>query len=373
MVWSTSRSEHSMSPSSSRLSRRDALLGLAAVTAVAAAGAGGLAEASGLFTARLTSSRFADRFEQLFGRHNGFRRNHAKGLAATGTFTSSGAGAEVSKASVFGRGTVPVVARFSLSGSVPDVADKPGTVRGLGVQFQLPDGQQWRTAMVNLPVFPDSTPQGFFDRLLASKPDPATGQPDPSVMSAFLAQHPETAAAMKVIKASPPSPGFADSTFHGLNAFVATNPDGVSVPVRWAALPLDPIGTAPPRPGGDDALFDALIRRVKHGPVSWRLVLTVADPGDPTHDATLAWPPERRTIDAGVITIDTVLTEAAGNARDVNFDPMVLPDGLGPSDDPLPRARSAVYARSFERRAREPKSPSEVDVEKVNRDRSSAS
>ena len=64
-----------------------------------------------------------------------------------------------------------------------------------------------------------------------------------------------------------------------------------------------------------------------------------------------------------------MLTEAAGNARDVNFDPMVLPVGLGPSDDPLPPARSAVYARSFERRAREPKSPSHVDVEQVTHER----
>ena len=350
-----------------RLNRRDALVGLAAAGTVLAVGAGGLAEASGWFdTRRLTSSRFTDRFEQVYGRHNGFRRNHAKGLAATGTFTSNGAGAELSKASVFAPGTVPVTARFSLGGTVPDAADQPGAVRGLGLMFQLPDGEQWRTAMINLPVFPDSTPQGFYDRLLAGKPDPATGQPVPGVMKAFLAEHPETAAAMKVIKASPPSPGFADSTFRGLNAFIATNHAGVSVPVRWAAVPMDAPGAA--SPGGRDYLFDDLVERMHRGPVSWRLVLTVADPGDPTHDATLPWPAGRRTVDAGVITVDAVLTEAAGNARDVNFDPLVLPDGLSPSDDPLPRARSAVYARSFERRTREPKSPSEIDVEKVNSD-----
>ncbi|MCW2512597.1 MAG: Catalase [Mycobacterium sp.] len=351
-----------------QLNRRDAIVGLAAVTGVAAVSVGGVAEAAGwLNPQRLTSSRFTDRFEQLYGRHNGFRRNHAKGLAATGTFTSSGAGAEVSRASVFNRGTVPVVARFSLSGSLPDVADQPATVRGLGILFQLADGQQWRTAMVNIPVFPDSTPQGFYDRILASNPDPATGKPDPKVMAAFLAAHPETAAAMKVIKASPPSSGFADSTFRGLNAFIATDETGATAPIRWAAVPLDPAATAAGA-GGDDYLFDTLIERVKNSPVSWRLVLTVADQGDPTHDATLPWPPQRRVIEAGTVTIDTVLTEAPGNARDVNFDPMVLPVGLGPSDDPLPRARSAVYARSFERRAREPKSPSAVDVSEVERD-----
>lgn len=349
-----------------RLNRRDALVGLAAAGTVLAVGAGGLAEASGwLNTQRLTSSRFADRFEQVYGRHKGFRRNHAKGLAATGTFTSNGAGAELSKASVFAAGTVPVTARFSLGGTLPDAADKPGTVRGLGLMFQLPNGEQWRTAMINLPVFTDSTPQGFYDRLLAGKPDPATGQPVPSVMKAFLAEHPETAAAMKIIKASPPSSGLADSTFRGLNAFIATNDAGVSVPVRWSVVPMDPPGPVASAPAGRDYLFDDLVERMRRGPVSWRLLLTVGEPGDPTHDATLPWPAGRRTVDAGVLTVDAVLTEAAGNARDVNFDPLVLPEGLSPSDDPLPRARSAVYARSFERRTREPKSPSAVDVEEV--------
>ena len=89
---------------------------------------------------------------------------------------------------------------------------------------------QWRTAMLNLPVFPDNSPQGFYDRLLASKVDPATGKPDPAAMSAFLAAHPETAAAMAVIKQHPPTPGFADSTFWGLNTFFFVNEAGVRTP-----------------------------------------------------------------------------------------------------------------------------------------------
>jgi catalase len=38
------------------------------------------------------------------------------------------------------------------------------------------------------------------------------------------------------------------------------------------------------------------------------------------------------------------------------FDPLVLPDGIAASDDPLLSARSAVYMRSFTRREGEPKS-----------------
>jgi catalase len=356
------------SPWRTALSRRGALLGMGAVAGFAAVDVGGFAYAGGWLRpdTPLLPSRFADRFEHIYGRHDGFRRNHAKGLSATGTFVSSGAGAAICRAAIFQQGTVPLVGRFSLGGGLPDQADKPDTVRGLGLLFQGPDGQQWRTAMINLPVFTDSTPQGFYERLLASKPLPETGKPDPQKMAAFLDRHPETAAAMKIIKQSAPSAGFADSTFHGLNAFWFTNGAGATVPVRWSAVPEDVGEAVVPGPSrGKDYLFDDLIRTLAHRPLKWRLLLTVGEPGDPTNDATKLWPPSRRSIDAGTITITAVQTEEAGNGRDVNFDPLVLPDGITASDDPLPAARSAVYARSFTRRAEEPKSPSEVNVAKV--------
>ncbi|OBH62820.1 catalase [Mycobacterium sp. E2479] len=343
---------------------------MGAVAGVAAADVGGFGYAGGwLRPGALTPPRFADRFEHVYGRHDGFRRNHAKGLSATGTFVSNGAAAAVCRAAVFGRGSVPVIGRFSLSGGLPDQADKLDTVRGLGLLFDGPMGQQWRTAMVNIPVFPDSTPQGFYDRLLASKTVPDTGKPDPQQMAAFLRRHPETAAAMRLIKQAPPSTGFADSAFHALNAFHVTNAAGATVPVRWSAIPQQGVDVAvpPSGPPAKDYLFDALIHALAHTPLNWRLVLTIGEPGDATNDATKPWPAERRTIDAGTITISAVQTEDAGNARDVNFDPLVLPDGIAASDDPLLAARSAVYARSFTRRAEEPKTASAVDVEAVLR------
>jgi catalase len=226
------------------LTRRGALLGLGAVAGVAAVDVGGFAYAGGWVRppgpARLTPSGFADGLEEVYGRHDGFRRNHAKGLSAIGSFASNGAGAAICRAAVFQRGDSPVIGRFSLSGGAPDQADKPATVRGLGLLFQA-NGQQWRTAMVNIPVFLDSTPQAFYERTLVSKPLPDTGKADPQKMAAFLDRHPETVAAMKIVKHSPPTAGFADSTFYGLNAFHFANSDGVTVPVRWSVVPLDPV------------------------------------------------------------------------------------------------------------------------------------
>src|SRR5205085_974683 len=142
-----------------------------------------------------------------------------KGVGVSGFLESNGNGAWLSKALVFRPGRVPVIGRFSLGGGQPFAADTPDAVRGLGLQFSLPNGEVWRTAMINLPVFPVRTPEAFYERLIASKPDPNTGKPDPAKMQTFLARHPETVQALKVIKGRPVSSGFDNSTFHGLNAF----------------------------------------------------------------------------------------------------------------------------------------------------------
>ena len=169
-------------------------------------------------------------------------------------------------------------------------------------------------------------------------------------MARFYATHPPAARARTILGQHPPTPGFADSVFSGLNAFYFVSQSGGRTPVRWRLTPLQ---QALPPTSGSGALFDPLVRQLRAGPLRWRLVLSVGTPDDPTHDATLPWPADRRTIDAGMLTLDAVDSEAKGNACDINFDPLVLPTGIEPSDDPLLSARSAVYAASYRRRAGE--------------------
>lgn len=342
------------------ISRRSILMGLGAVGAFLAVDLGIVAYASRGGT--LTRQRFLDGFTSVFGSHPGFRKNHAKGVAVVGYFTSNGNGAALSRAAVFAPGETPVVGRFSLSGGNPAVSDTPGAARGLGLVFGLPGADQWRTAMLNLPVFLDNSPQGFYDRLLASKVDDATGKPDPKTMADFLKQHPETEAAMAVVKKSPPTMGFADSTYSSLNTFYLVDQGGTRTPIRWSFVPNQ---HALIRANETNALFEALIRQVKTTPLHWVLRLTIGEAGDPI-DPTLPWPAGRRSIDAGILTLTEAQTEKAGNARDVNFDPLVLPGGIEPSDDPLLSARSAVYAGSYRARTIEPKSTPPVQVESVN-------
>ncbi len=308
----------------------------------------------------LTPARLADGFEQVNGVHPGFRRNHAKGVGVAGFFEGNGNGVRLSKARVFQPGRVPVIGRFSLGGGQPYQADMPNTVRGLGLQFSPPDGRLWRTAMINMPVFPVRTPEAFYEQLLASKPDPSTGKPDPAKMEAFLASHPETEKALAIFKSHPVSSGFENSTFYGLNAFRFTNAAGDSIPVRWLMKPYQAFepASAAPAPEDKNYLFDALIAAMhRQHALRWHLLVIIGQPGDPTNDATIPWPEERETVDVGTLTLDRVESEETSAATDINFDPLVLPYGMAPSDDPLLSARSAVYSQSFTRRAGEPKEP----------------
>src|SRR6202035_4498787 len=186
----------------------------------------------------------------------------------------------------------------------------------------------------------------FYDQLLAASPDPRTGKPDPAKMKAFLAAHPEAARALALIKQRQVTSGFSTSTFNSLNAFRFVNAAGASVPVRWSTVPVQPVAadSAEPSEGDKNYLFDDL-----------------------TNDATLPWPSDRRQVDAGKVTIDRASSEDNGRCTDVNYDPLVLPSGIEPSDDPLLSARSAAYARSFTLRAGEKheKPPSAVTVKEV--------
>lgn len=325
--------------------------------------AGAFAYSGGWLTPhKLTPARITDRFEEINGVHSGFRRNHSKGVGVGGWFDSNGEGAALSKAAVFKPGHVPVLGRFSLSGGKPYAMDAATTVRGLGLLFKLPDGEEWRSAMINLPVFPVRTPQAFYDQLLALAPDAATGKPDPAKVQSFLEKYPESAKALQIIHGQPMSSGFENSTFNSLNAFRLVNATGEVTSVRWSLVPFQSTETNSVPQSGTNYLFDALISSLHRGPLRWHLILTVAQPDDPTDNATIPWPANRRQVDVGTLTLNEVESEATSPARDINFDPLILPDGIAASGDPLLSARSAIYSRSFTRREGEHKEPSAISA-----------
>ena len=319
---------------------------------------------------RLTQDRMMTAFREANGSHPGFRRNHAKGVCVSGWFESSGQAVALSSATVFRPGRVPVIGRFALAGGMPFQADQPTTVRSLALRFMPSGGEEWRTGVNDIPVFPVNSARAFYEQLVASAPDPATGKPDPAKMDSFLASHPETRRAIALLKERAISSGFANDTFNSLDAFRFVNAAGTSVPVRWSTVSVQafaPESAEQSATADKNYLFDDLAAEIGRHPLQWRLMVTLGQAGDPTDDATLPWPADRPQVEAGLVTIDRVSSEDGGQCTDITFDPLVLPSGIVPSDDPLLSARSAAYARSLTLRAAEAseKPPSAVTLKDV--------
>lgn len=330
---------------------------MAGIGAVITASSAGFAYAAGWLTpARLTPAKIVTALAERGGDPLGHRRNHSKGVCFTGSFAANGQGARYSTAAVLAAGTYPVTGRFAIATGNPRAADLTGRVKSMAIRLVAPNGQEWRSGMNDSPVFAVATPQAFYAMTQAQDINPATGKPDPAAMKHFAATHPDFAPFAAWAKTAPWTASWADQTYNSLNAFRFIDATGASHLVRWSmqpTVPLDPVPVASLAKLGPNYLQDDLTRRLAQGPLTWHLIVTLAAPGDPSNDATKAWPPDRPQIDVGTLTVTAAQPEANGPCRDLNYDPTILPPGIAISDDPLLPARSAAYAKSFDLRARE--------------------
>jgi catalase len=335
------------------------------IGALLAASAGLFAYVGGFLTPkRLSADRFTDAIERSGGGPPvGFRRAHSKGICISGSFVGSAEGRELSRATMFLGDAVPVTGRFAEAAGNPFADDATSApVRSMALRLVSSAGEEWRMAINDTPGLHVSTPQAFYENVVASTPDPRTGKPEPAKMQAYLAAHPETVAFMARMKARPLASGFSNDTYNSIDGFIFVAPNGQRRLVRWSMQAEEPFATLPPEERAAKSrnyLFDELLSRVARGPIKWHLIATLAMPGDP-NEAAQVWPDDRTHVTLGELTIDHVETEATGNCQDLNFDPLILPAGIAPSDDPIPFARSAIYAESFRRRTGEPKPPSAV-------------
>ncbi|UAK26262.1 catalase family peroxidase [Sphingomonas nostoxanthinifaciens] len=306
---------------------------------------------------RVGGGGLADALQAANGKvYPGFRRAHAKGLCVSGRFEANGAGAALSRASLFPAGSVPVIGRFSTGGGNPMAPDGRVVFHALGLRFVLPHGERWHMALDHTPIFIASTVADFVALQNAAIPDAKTGKPDPAKMKAFAASHPETQAFLDYMKTAPLPSSFANGTYYSIDAFRFVDAQGQSRLVRWQFEPETPFAaldkaTLDKQPS--DFLFDDLLARTKQAPLRWHMILVVANPGDRTDNATVRWTGPHRQIDAGTLILDHAATETQGDCRDYNYDPLILPKGVAASDDPILAARSAAYSASFRRRTKE--------------------
>jgi catalase len=146
---------------------------------------------------------------------------------------------------------------------------------------------------------------------------------------------------------------FAQTAFHALHAFRFVNAAGDVQYARYhwepeagiAGQTRDELLQRPP-----NYLFEELEERLRKDPVAHRLVLELAEEGDPTDDPSAPWPEGRRRVTIGLLEITRTTTIEEIGDLIMMHDPTRVTDGIELSMDPVLAARRGIYEVSVAHR-----------------------
>jgi catalase len=296
--------------------------------------------------------QLVDTLETLFGKHPGYRPMNAKGTVCEGTFIPAETARALSRAAHLQGGTVPITVRFSDFTGIPPIpdGDPNASPRGIGIRFHLENGASTDLVAHSYDGFPVATAEEFlaFLRALAASGSDAT---KPTSMETFLANHPR---AKQFVDAPKPAPAsFASESYYAVNTFRFTNQSGTS---RYGRYQIHPVAAEEFLSAKQAAelpsnfLFDEIVERFKRSPVQFRIVVQLAANGDSITDASQRWPVERARVELGTLSVIRTVADSDAQQRSLGFDPTRLVGGIEPSNDPLIKARSEIYAISYRRR-----------------------
>ncbi len=328
-----------------------ALLAVSVIAAAAASAADGQAATAGPSADKSLSQQIFDAMLQT-GAKPGYRVAHAKGIVCLGTFSPTKDAPGLSKAAHFRAASVPVTVRFSngpADPSIPDNSPNAGP-RGMAIRFSLPGGGNTDIVALSHNGFVVGNGEDFLalqKAVVATDPS----RPHPWPIEVFLGGHP---LALKFVKESSVVPAsYGTEGFFSNNAFIFVNKDGTKQAGRYKILPVagqHNLSDADAKTKSANFLDEELKTRLKAGPVKFRMVVQLANPGDPTNDGSLVWPEDRKTIEVGTISITSVVPDSDAAQKVLVFFPTSLTDGIELSDDPLPALRTSVYVLSFAHR-----------------------
>jgi catalase len=298
------------------------------------------------------SQDLIQQFDTIFGLHPGFRPAHAKGKLLTGTFTPSPGAASLTHAPHMNRASTPIIVRFSDATGVPLIPDTDpnSNPHGCAIRFHLADRVHTDIIGHSTDGFPVRTGQEFlefFRAVASSDPSKLAGSP----LEAFLGSHPKALTFVQPPKPAPSS--FAREAFFGILAMRFLNKDGATRYGRYRIVPeagVDHLTNAAVAAKSANFLFDELAERIAKGPIKFRIVAQLANPGDIVNDATEHWPEDRTLFDLGTIALSAPVANDAHEQQWTIFDPIPRVDGIEASDDPLFELRAAVYLISGRRR-----------------------
>ncbi|MDB5347833.1 MAG: Catalase-related peroxidase [Schlesneria sp.] len=288
------------------------------------------------------------------GIHPGFRPAHAHGVMYVGAFTPSPEAATLTNAPHAIRPSTPITVRFSISSGNPAGAEndpKGSSPQGMAVRFHLAEHEHTDIVAHSHNGFAARTGEEFLQFLTAVAASSVPDAPTPPPIEAFLAAHPAAKAFATVDKPIPQS--FATQNFFAITAFKFTNAAGASQFGRFRLVPaagkhvLTPDEAAKKPTNFLSAEFS---QRLTKGPVEFKIIVQLSQPGDDVTDATKVWPEDRKQLTFGTLTITERSDELDPELRKIIFDPIPRVPGIDTAGDPLTEVRSDIYLLSGRRR-----------------------
>ncbi|MCU0945931.1 MAG: catalase family peroxidase [Rubritepida sp.] len=300
-----------------------------------------------------TPEQVIDAFEGVLGPVRTHRPSHPKGTCAAGRFQATPEGTRLSVAPVFNGQPATAIIRFGVAGGYTTASDVARSTRGLSFRLETAQGDLWDQASISAPIFGAPTPQALVEGLMARRPDPATGQPDPARVAAFVAANPATTLQGRWLAANNPPASWATTPYWGVNTFMFRGQDGQVRPARWVFEPRAGVARLTDeqmRTLGPNFLADELRRRAAAGPIEFDMVLVFPGPGDDLNNPTVAWPEDRPRAVVGRLTVTSVEAGPGGPCDPISYMNLDMEPGIAFSDDPTLHARAAPYAVSLTRR-----------------------
>ena len=305
---------------------------------------------------------------------------HSIGISATGFFEPSPVARNFCTADHFCTDSSDVIMRFSNGSGAATVHDGWSDVRGMAVRFRLSDGSDTDLIAMTLPEFFAPTPEAFLDfakmavpkpvtvetpwqkiagllRLILPMRDPYPGEtisPDEGAMEFADKYDYAQLGVMQAAQIGAPV-SYVREAYHAVHTFVVTGQDGVK---RWVRFSWQPIAgvrkTNPAAPPVDDYLRQELRDRLAEEPARFSLMMMIGENGDDFNDSTRPWPPHRKRIMMGTLTLDAIPDDQEADCEKLSFNPGLLTDGIEKSDDPVLKVRVETYQVSSEWRVGNP-------------------
>ncbi|MBR0693967.1 catalase family peroxidase [Bradyrhizobium lablabi] len=298
-----------------------------------------------------TPASIVDALKAVAGNPPRARASFAKGRCVRGTYAPSDQAQEITKSRSFTRPS-RVLARFSMGGGDPNVADTNGLVLR-GFSFRLGDDSHRSDILTeSAPVHFARTLDQMLAFLKARIPGP-DGNVNVAKVKAFSAANPETLRQASYIATRPLPGSFAGTAYWGVHAFPATNSKGETRFIKFRVVPAGgeiTLTEEEAKAKSADFLHEDLVHRIASGGVRFNVMALLGRPGDPTMDVTIRWPDEdkRDAVRLGSIVITGVEADDACDAS--IFNPANLAEGIGHPPDEIFAARRAAYAISLAKR-----------------------